>query len=109
MLGSIDEAEDLVQETYLRAWRGFADFARQRAALILRDAAGWPIPDIASLLDTTAPAVNSALQRARATLTRVTPAETPEPSSAERQSLLDRYVTAFESLDLDALARILAA
>jgi RNA polymerase sigma-70 factor (ECF subfamily) len=191
MLGSIEEAEDLVQETYLRAWRSFAGFegraslrtwlyriatnacltaleqrtrrplpsglagptedplaplaphrhdipwlqpfpdpsavvdaradirlafiaalqhlpARGRAALILRDVVGWPIPDIAALLKTTVPATNSALQRARATLRDASPGAVAEPTSAQAQSLLARYVTAFESLDLDALTAVLA-
>jgi RNA polymerase sigma-70 factor (ECF subfamily) len=189
MLGSIDEAEDLVQETLLRAWRGFDDFAgrsslrtwlyriatnacltaldqrsrrplpsflsapsddptgplapprhdipwlqplpdpldvvtsradirlafiaalqllpaRQRAAVILRDVLEWSIPEIATLLATTPAAINSALQRARATLSRAALPDPVEPMGAA--PLLDRYVTAFETRDLDTLATLLA-
>lgn len=193
MLGSVDEAEDLVQETLLRAWRSFSSFegrasvrtwlyriatnacltalegrsrrplpsglqgpsddptaplaprrldipwlqplpdadpatvvaeradirlafiaalqvlpARQRAALILRDVLAWPVPEIATLLDTTKAAVNSALQRARAAVGDLDPDTTPEPSSPARQSLLNRYIHAFERLDIPALTRLLA-
>lgn len=198
MLGSSDEAEDLVQETYLRAWRSYDTFegrsslrtwlyriatnvclnalesrarrplpsglagptddptallaparddipwlqplpdrlwltdpatvvtsratvrlaliaalqhlpARQRAALILRDVLSFPVPEIATLLDTTKAAVNSALQRARAQLARLTPDDSlPEPSDPMRQDLLDRYVSAFEKVDIAGLTRLLA-
>src|ERR687898_303981 len=70
MLGSFDEAEDQVQETFLRAWLAAVQVVppRQRAVLILRDVLGWPAKDAAELLETSVASVNSALQRARATL-----------------------------------------
>src|SRR5262245_14307554 len=156
MLGSVHDAEDLVQETYLRAWRAYDNFegraslrtwlyriatsacltaldhkgrrvlpsglgapsdnpelpavkelsvpwlsplpddpaavvtrrdsvrlamvaalqhlpARQRAVLILRDVLGWQASEVAELLETSAAAVNSALQRARGLLDRIAP------------------------------------
>jgi RNA polymerase sigma-70 factor (ECF subfamily) len=185
LLGSLDEAEDLVQETYLRAWKHLdtfegrstvrawlyriatnacldalagrshwvlpheaaheADVAwlqplpdqpelaaldretielaflaaiqhlppRQRAVLILRDVLGWPARETADLLDGSVAAVNSALQRARATLREHLPprridwAPSTEPTEAER-AVLRRYMDAVERADLAAVAGLLA-
>ncbi|MFC5002198.1 sigma-70 family RNA polymerase sigma factor [Dactylosporangium cerinum] len=197
MLGSLHDAEDAVQDTYLRAWRGFADFERrssvrtwlyriatrvclnalqhssrrlvpsalgapgtdpddvrphdlethwleplpdllmsadpatvvgtrqslrlamvaalqhlpprQRATLILRDVLAWPAAEVAGLLDTSTAAVNSSLQRARAELARLAPAEDEisEPDEPERRALLDRYARAFETADLATLEGLL--
>jgi RNA polymerase sigma-70 factor (ECF subfamily) len=201
MLGSIHDAEDLVQETYLRAWRSYDSFegrsslrfwlyriatsacltalghrsrrllpsglgassddpdrplslappgiewvqplpdplsdpmtadpaaivvsrgsvrlaliaalqhlpAKQRAVLILRDVLAWRAAEVADLLGTTTAAVNSALQRARAQLERVAPAEgeLAEPAEPGHRALLDQYVSAFENADIAALLRLL--
>ncbi|MFI7061365.1 sigma-70 family RNA polymerase sigma factor [Kribbella sp. NPDC050124] len=199
MLGSLHDAEDAVQETYLRAWRGHADFEqrssvktwlyriatnvclnslqhssrrvvpsalgapghdpgelqpqspeltwlepfpdpmlgadpaavvgdrqslrlamvaalqhlppRQRAVLILREVLTWPAVEVAALLDTTTAAVNSSLQRARAELARLKPAEEDlsEPDEPVRRALLDRFAAAFENKDLVALEGLLTA
>ncbi|GAB7143304.1 sigma-70 family RNA polymerase sigma factor [Mycobacterium riyadhense] len=200
MLGSVHDAEDLVQETYLRAWRGYEAFeeraalrtwlyriattaclralqsrarrvlpaglggasvdpetrldgaaaagsapawlepipdaltpetafatrqsvrlavmtalqelpARQRAALILRDVAQFSAAEVAELLETTPAAVNSSLQRARAHLSEISPAEEglAEPDEAQRRELLDRYCAAFEDADMAALTELLQA
>ncbi|ORA19089.1 sigma-70 family RNA polymerase sigma factor [Mycobacterium arosiense] len=200
MLGSVHDAEDLVQETYLRGWRGYrafeeraalktwlyriatnaclralenrarrvlpmgvgdgsvdpdADFnakagahawlepmpdammfkspeddltakqsvrlavmtalqelpARQRAVLILRDVVQFSAAEVAELLETTPAAVNSSLQRARARLAELSPAEDTmsEPGDAERRELLDRYCAAFENADMAALTALLQA
>ncbi len=200
MLGSVHDAEDLVQETYLRAWRGYAAFeeraalrtwlyriattaclralqnrarrvlpagvggasvdpdtslggtggahdwlepipdallfqtpedavtvrhsvrlavmtalqelpVRQRAVLILRDVVQFSAAEVAELLETTPAAVNSSLQRARAHLAEVSPAEENlvEPDDAERRDLLDRYCAAFENADMAALTALLQA
>src|SRR5690348_13329178 len=71
--------------------------ARQRAVLILRDVLAWPAAEVAALLDTTAPAVNSLLQRARERLERVGPVEDglAEPAEPAVRELLDRYAAAF--------------
>jgi RNA polymerase sigma-70 factor (ECF subfamily) len=199
MLGSVHDAEDLVQETYLRGWRGYQAFeeraalrtwlyriattaclralenrarrvlpaglgdssidpntgldggpgayqwlepipdaliqapeealavknsvrlavmtalqelpARQRAVLILRDVVQFSAAEVAELLETTPAAINSALQRARARLTEVAPAEedTVEPGDAASRELLDRYCAAFENADIAALTELLQA
>ncbi|HVS76427.1 MAG TPA: sigma-70 family RNA polymerase sigma factor [Steroidobacteraceae bacterium] len=205
MLGSVHEAEDLVQETYLRAWRSFESFdgsgsfrawlyriatnaclsaiagrrsakrllpdqyapasaqmpdgkpasevawlepfpdsslegisdeapnpearhvmreavqlafiaaiqqlpPRQRAVLLLCDVLGWSAAEAAELLDGSPASINSALQRARATLSRLysgaPPAVAPAPTPAE-QALLGRYLRAWETLDLNGLAALL--
>jgi RNA polymerase sigma-70 factor (ECF subfamily) len=83
--------------------------SRQRAVLILREVLAWSAQDVADLLDTSVPAVNSALQRARATLDRVDFAETEPwlPDDAEQRRLLGRYLDAFERYDVDALTALI--
>jgi RNA polymerase sigma-70 factor, ECF subfamily len=181
MLGSVHEAEDLVQETLLRAWRAlerfepraqlqtwlyriatnacldelerrprrpepidpFPDLAldettastydpaaryalregmelallraiqelpgRQRAVLIFRDVLGWTAPEVAELLESTVASVNSALQRARATIDGQLPAPALAPGSAgpAERALLERYVEAFAHDDVDGLVALL--
>jgi RNA polymerase sigma-70 factor, ECF subfamily len=199
MLGSAFEAEDAVQETLLRAWRGFADFegrasvrswlyriatnvcrdmvtavqrrarpmdltspgaggsplgdplpeatwvlpvpdshvvdvadpaelavsretlrlafvaalqylpSRQRAVLILREVLDWDAREVAELLDTTVASVNSALQRARASLAaRDAPTiGAADPQDDRQRALLARYVAAFEQYDMDKLTVLL--
>jgi RNA polymerase sigma-70 factor (ECF subfamily) len=174
MLGSIHDAEDVVQETLLRAWGSLERFerrasiqtwlyriatnacidelerrprrpepaidpypdaaipsgdddpaarysqregmeiafltaiqrlpGRQRAVLILRDVLGWTGAEVADLLDSTGAAVNSALQRARATLEAQERAVAP---GATQRDLLNRYVDAWERADIDGLVRLL--
>ena len=80
---------------------------RQRAALLLTEVLGWSAAEVAECLDMSIAAVNSALQRARATLAsrNVTIAE--EPLSDTESTLLDRYVDAFHSYDVDTLVSLL--
>jgi RNA polymerase sigma-70 factor (ECF subfamily) len=81
---------------------------RQRAVLILREVLRWRADEVAELLDTTVASVNSALQRARATLStaKVEP-ESAEPLDDQKRALLARYVEAFERYDLDSLTALL--
>ena len=179
MLGSAQDAEDLVQETLLRAWRAIGRFepraqlqtwlyriatnacldelerrhrrpepldpfpdqpsdeaaaptydpearyairegmelalmraiqelpGRQRAVLIFRDVLGWTAPEVAEILETTVASVNSALQRARATIEQHLPdADQAAAAPAERE-LLNRYVAVFEHADIDGLVELL--
>jgi len=193
MSGSVHEAEDLVQETFIRAWRASADFqgrssvrtwlyriatnvcltnlegrprrplptglgtsdskvedgldenseitwlqpvpdaavvvaerdsirlafvaalqhlpAKQRAVLVLRDVLRWSAAEVAEALDTTAVAVNSALQRAHAQLNGLGLTEDtvqPELSAAQEQ-LLERYCQAFWDKDIDTIVSLLTA
>ena len=81
---------------------------RQRAVLILREVLRWRASEVAELLETTVASVNSALQRARATLSQVRESGTPtEPMDEERAALLSRYVDAFERYDMDSLTSLL--
>jgi RNA polymerase sigma-70 factor (ECF subfamily) len=172
MLGSVHDAEDVVQETLLRAWSSLERFerrasvrtwlyriatnacidelerrprrpepsvdpypddrmpeadpaahyaqregmeiafltaiqrlpGRQRAVLILRDVLGWTGAEVADLLDSTGAAVNSALQRARATIEAEERSVTP---GATQRDLLRRYVDMWERADIDGLVALL--
>ncbi len=81
---------------------------RQRAVLLLREVLCWQASEVATLLDTTVASVNSALQRARATIGALDlENRSPEPLATEERDLLVRYVSAFESYDIDALVELL--
>jgi len=82
---------------------------RQRAVLILCEVLRWKASEVAELLETSVASVNSALQRARATLeTSSLTASTTAPSvDAADAELLDRYVHAFERYDMEALTALI--
>ena len=179
MLGSAQDAEDLVQETLLRAWRAIGRFepraqlqtwlyriatnacldelerrhrrpepldpfpdqpsdeaaaptydpearyairegmelallraiqelpGRQRAVLIFRDVLGWTAPEVAEVLESTVAAINSALQRARATIEQHLPDGPRQAADPAERELLGRYVAVFEHADIDGLVALL--
>jgi RNA polymerase sigma-70 factor, ECF subfamily len=83
---------------------------RQRAVLILREVLSWSAAETAELLDSSVASVNSALQRARATLTAVSDkreTDQARPLDEGQRDLLARYVDAFERFDIDALTALL--
>jgi RNA polymerase sigma-70 factor (ECF subfamily) len=83
--------------------------ARQRAVLILCEVLRWRAAEVAELLDTSVASVNSALQRARATLDATDLSATdpaPQLEEADR-TLLERYVAAFEAYDIEALTALI--
>ena len=84
--------------------------ARQRAVLLLREVLRWQATEVADLLDTTVASVNSALQRARATLaSRHLDADVVHPAVDDpvQKELLERYVDAFERYDISLLVSLL--
>jgi len=108
---SADPAERVVQQDSVRlAFIAALQHLppRQRAVLLLREVLAWPAADVADLLGSTVASVNSALQRARATV-----AELDRPSATTAQlgpadkELLARYVRAFEAYDVDALVQLM--
>lgn len=83
---------------------------RQRAVLILREVLRWQASEVAELLDTSVASVNSALQRARATLASLDLDSGAAPAAVdddEQRALLARYVAAFEAYDMTSLVALL--
>src|SRR5437868_2443938 len=82
---------------------------RQRAVLILCEVLRWHASEVAELLETSVASVNSALQRARATLaaSNVSEATTSTQLDDADRALLARYVEAFERYDMDALTSLI--
>lgn len=99
------EARDSIRLAFVTALQHLP--ARQRAALVLCEVLRWSAAETAELLGTSVPAVNSALQRARATLAALPDGGRPRPLDPEADELLHRYVDAFERYDLDALVTLL--
>lgn len=80
---------------------------RQRAVLLLTQVLNWSAAEAAEALEMSVAAVNSALQRARATLDARNPAVVPRALTEEQTKLLARYVEAFERYDIEALSKLL--
>ncbi|HEX4539525.1 MAG TPA: sigma-70 family RNA polymerase sigma factor [Acidimicrobiales bacterium] len=82
---------------------------RQRAVLVLREVLRWHADEVAELLDTSVASVNSALQRARATIATLGLDDTTGPNQVdpEQRELLARYVEAFERYDVSSIVRLL--
>jgi RNA polymerase sigma-70 factor (ECF subfamily) len=83
--------------------------ASQRAVLILRDVLAWPAQQVADLLDSSVTAVNSALQRARATLAQSASSASAVswPDGERERRVMDAFVRAWHDCDIPALARLL--
>ena len=80
---------------------------RQRAVLLLTQVLNWSASEAAECLEMTVPSVNSALQRARATMDARNPSVVPRALSAEQTELVAQYVSAFEKYDVQALVKLL--
>ncbi len=101
-------ARETVRLAFVAALQHLAP--RQRAVLILCEVLRWQAKEVAELLDTSVASVNSALQRARATLQASdVSSNDPEPVGMDgaQRELLARYVEAFEAYDLDALTALI--
>jgi len=84
--------------------------ARQRVVLVLREVLHWSAKEVAALLETSVPSVNSALQRARATLDELAlqDADAPtRPSDEDERRLLEQYLEAFAEYDIDRIVALL--
>jgi RNA polymerase sigma-70 factor (ECF subfamily) len=81
--------------------------ARQRAVLLLREVMGWSAAEVADLLGSTVASVNSALQRARATLATHDLGTSLQPDDAGVRKLLAEFVDAFERYDVQRLTTLL--
>lgn len=81
--------------------------ARQRSVLILCEVLRWHATEVAELLDTSVASVNSALQRARATMASLPSEELDAVVDPVHQALLERYVDAFQRYDIPRLVELL--
>jgi RNA polymerase sigma-70 factor (ECF subfamily) len=102
------EQREAIQLAFLAAIQFLP--GRQRAALLLHDVVGWSAVETAAILDMSAAAVNSALQRARATLEkhrRMEGRSEREIATEQKRTLLDRYVRSWETKDLDGLVALM--
>ena len=113
MLGPRDPAEAVVEQDSVRlAFVAALQHlpARQRAVLVLRDVLRWSAAEVAEALETTVPAVNSALQRAHASLAQAAPDRdraSVGDLDAEQRATLEAYVDAFWRKDVASIARLL--
>ncbi|MGH2662693.1 MAG: sigma-70 family RNA polymerase sigma factor [Actinomycetota bacterium] len=104
--GELAESRETIRLAFVAALQHLPP--RQRAVLILREVLRWKAIEVAELLDTSVASINSALQRARATLAAIDLAQsTAQPMDEAQRKLLDRYVDAFERYDMDSLTALL--
>ncbi len=101
----IYEAREGIALTFISALQFLS--ARERAALILRDGLGFSARETAAVLETTVAAANSALGRARATLSRRSGPADGAALAADEAATVARYVAAWEAADVDALVALL--
>ena len=100
------ELRELVRLAFITAIQQLPP--RQRAALLLADVLGWSAIEVAAVLDASVASVNSSLQRARAKLARLDRDARQAPIADEHQrSLLERYVRAWESANLERFVALL--
>jgi RNA polymerase sigma-70 factor (ECF subfamily) len=103
---AVAEAHESIRLAFVAALQHLPP--RQRAALILCEVLQWKAAEVAELLDTSVAAVNSSLQRARATLDGAQISDAGRGKLSERdRALLGRYVEAFQSYDMDALTSLI--
>ena len=103
----VAEARESIRIAFIAALQHLPP--KQRAVLVLRDVFRWKASEVAELLETSVASVNSALQRAHATIeaAEISDGEPLRPMDAEQRSLLARYVDAFERYDMDSLTSLL--
>ncbi len=103
----VAEARETIRIAFIAALQHLPP--KQRAVLVLRDVFRWKASEVAELLETSVASVNSALQRAHATIeaAEISDAEPLRPMDEEQRSLLERYVDAFERYDMDSLTSLL--
>jgi RNA polymerase sigma-70 factor, ECF subfamily len=103
----VTEARETVRLAFVAALQYLPP--RQRAVLILCEVLRWKASEVAELLETSVASVNSALQRARASLEagELEAASTPPSVEKADEELLDRYVAAFEAYDIEALTSLI--
>ena len=103
----VAEARETIRIAFIAALQHLPP--KQRAVLVLRDVFRWKASEVAELLETSVASVNSALQRAHATIeaAEISDAEPLRPMDADQRSLLARYVDAFERYDMDSLTSLL--
>jgi RNA polymerase sigma-70 factor (ECF subfamily) len=103
---TLAEARETVRLAFVAALQHLPP--RQRAVLILREVLRWQASEVAELLDTSVASVNSALQRARATIDGMElDADATTAVGADQEELLRRYVDAFERYDIATLVTLL--
>jgi len=102
----VTEVRETIRLAFITALQSLPP--RQRAVLILREVLRWQASEVAELLDTSVASVNSALQRARATLAaQEGDSATDRRVDADQAELLARYVDAFERYDIESLVKLL--